>query len=230
MDRYDKDKAKFNLITSQSSNPQSLSDPLIWSMMIDSRGGLWIGTLGGGVNIARPGSTGFQHYRSDPADPNTISNDQIWDVFEDNYGTVWVGTAVGLDRFDRITQQFIRYDVPAVFTMVDAQDGAFWLGMLGGGLSKMDRETGQLQTYTNVPDDLQSLSGNLITALLENADGTIWVGTFANGLNLFDPTTEIFERVQHLGHVALGMEVRETALAGLAAPARRSKAVDDPGF
>jgi signal transduction histidine kinase/ligand-binding sensor domain-containing protein/CheY-like chemotaxis protein len=197
VDRFDRAKAKFNLLTSLSSDPRSLSSSMIWSMMIDSRGALWVGTVGAGVNVARPGYAGFVHYRSDLSDTNTLSNDQVWDVYEDNQGTVWVGTATGLDRFDHVTRQFARFNVPSVFTMLDSRDGTFWLGMLGGGLSKMDRETGELQTYVNNPDDPQSLSGNLITALLENDDGTLWVGTFANGLNLFDPETEVFKHIQH---------------------------------
>lgn len=197
VDRYDRAKAKFSTMRNIPSDPTSLSDSAVWSILLDSHGALWISTVAGGLNVAYPGSQGFQHFNNDPADPQSLSNDLVWKVYEDREGTIWAGTAVGLDRFEPSTKTFTHFNFPAVFTIHESQDGSFWLGALGGGLSKMDRKTGSpLQTYTNQPDEPTSISGNFLTALLEDPDGSLWLGTFASGLNHFDPETEIFTRYQ----------------------------------
>jgi signal transduction histidine kinase/ligand-binding sensor domain-containing protein/CheY-like chemotaxis protein len=197
VDRYDRQKAKFSSIRNLPSDPTSLSDNSVWSILIDSKKALWISTTGAGVNVAYPGSKGFRRFNNDPADPRSLSSDLVWRIYEDHEGTLWLGTATGLDRFEPSTRDFTRFNFPAVFIIHEAQDGSFWLGTLGTGLSKMDRETGALlQTYTTQADDPTSISGNFITALLENPDGSLWLGTFAGGLNHFDPETEVFTPYQ----------------------------------
>ena len=196
VDRFDRRKAKFKTLRNSPSDPNSLSDNGIWTLLMDSRGALWVGTISGGLNVAYPGATGFQHFNNDPADARSISSDQIWKVYQDSQGTIWVGTAVGLDRFEPSTRDFTHFTMPAVFTMHEAQDGTFWVGTLGAGLSKFDRETGALQTYTNQPGDPTSISGNLITHILEDVDGQLWIGTFTGGLNHYSPETDTFVNYQ----------------------------------
>lgn len=197
VDRYDREKAKFATLRNIPSDPTSLSDNSIWSILIDSRGALWVSTTGGGLNVAFPGSTGFRHFANDPTDPETISSDLVWRVYEDGEGTLWVGTSVGLDRYDPLSRSFTHFDNAGVFLIHEAQDGRFWIGALGAGLSLFDRENGVItQAYTNQPNDPSSISGNFLTALLEDPDGSLWIGTFASGLNHFDPQTEVFTRYQ----------------------------------
>ena len=197
VDRYDRQKAKFVTIRNMPSDPASLSDNSVWSILIDSNEALWVSTTGAGVNVAYPGSKGFQRFTNDPTDPQSLSSDMVWRVYEDREGIIWLGTAAGLDRYEPSTRDFTRFNLPAAFVIHEATDGAFWLGTLGAGLSTFDRETGSLlQTYTNQPNDPTSISGNFITALLENPDGSLWLGTFGGGLNLFDPETDVFTRYQ----------------------------------
>ncbi len=197
VDRYDRQKAKFATLRNIPSDPGSLSSSGVWSILIDSRGALWVSTVGGGLNVAYPGASGFRRYMNDPTDPESLSGDLVWRVYEDRQGTIWVGTSVGLDRLDRGFRTFTHFNLPGVFLIYEAMDGTFWLGALGTGLSKFDRESGQvIQAYTNQPGDPNSLSGNFVTALLEDPDGSLWLGTFASGLNHFDPETEVFTRYQ----------------------------------
>jgi two-component system sensor histidine kinase ChiS len=195
VDRYDRQRSKFATLRNIPSDPRSLSSNGVWSLLIDSRQAFWVSTVDGGLNVARPGSSGFQHFRNDPANPETLSSDLVWRVYEDHEGTIWAGTSVALDRFDPISNGFTHYDLPGVFLIHESQYGDFWVGALGTGLIKFDRESGSVSVaYTNQPNDPTSISGNFLTALLEDPDGSLWVGTFANGLNHFDPEKETFTR------------------------------------
>lgn len=195
--RYDPQKAKFLHVRSETNNPASLSNDSIWSIIQDSQGTLWVGTLGG-LNRADPGAAGFRHYANDPTDSESLSNDQVWRVFEDIEGTIWIGTSTGLDRFERESEQFTHVDMFTPFAMHESGDGTFWLGTIGGGLARFDRETNSVITnYVNDPTDPNSLSSNFVTAIAENDDGTLWLGTFNGGLNHFNPETETFAAYQN---------------------------------
>jgi signal transduction histidine kinase/ligand-binding sensor domain-containing protein/ActR/RegA family two-component response regulator len=195
VDRYDWQKTKFATLRNVPSDPRSLSSNGVWSLLIDSRGAFWVSTVDGGLNVARSGSTGFQHFINDPNDPDSLSSDLVWRVYEDLEGTIWVGTSVALDRYDPISRAFTHFDLPGSFIIHESQKREFWVTSLGGGLNKFDRDSGTVvKAYTNQPDDPTSISGNFVTAFLEDPDGSLWVGTFANGLNHFDPESEVFTR------------------------------------
>ncbi|MEJ2011291.1 MAG: two-component regulator propeller domain-containing protein [Anaerolineales bacterium] len=191
VDRYDRWKAKFLNITGDPSDPMGLNDGCVWSILVDSEQNLWLATNTGGLNVAYAGARGFEHFMNDPADPQSLSSNQVWRIFESSNGELWIGTSAGLDRLNRSSGTFTRFNIPPVFVMLETGDGQFWLGTIGGGLSKMDRSTGALQTYVNQPEDSTSLSGNFVTALVEDPDGTLWVGTFTAGLNRFNPATGV---------------------------------------
>lgn len=60
------------------------------------------------------------------------------------------------------------------------------------GLNRYDGYT--FTVYRNKQGDNKSISGNMITDLLEDQQGNIWIGTNGGGLNRFDRDTEKFER------------------------------------
>jgi signal transduction histidine kinase/ligand-binding sensor domain-containing protein/DNA-binding response OmpR family regulator len=76
--------------------------------------------------------------------------------------------------------------------LVDAQ-GYLWIGTMDG-LNRFDGHT--FTVYRNSPDDSTSISGNVISWLLQDRSRAIWVGTYSNGLNLFDRDQNKFIRCQ----------------------------------
>lgn len=206
VDRYDPRKARFATIH-RSPEPAAevapdrvpgLSDDLVWSVLIDGSGSLWAGTATGGLNRADPGTEGFRQYRSSVTDLRTISSDQVYRVYEDRHGVLWVGTDAGLDRYDRLTDDFTRLNLPPVFSVLEARDGSFWLGTAGFGLMRLIRATGDTEVFVHDPADPNSLGADFITASVEDVDGRLWLGTFTAGLNRFDPASQTFESFRSL--------------------------------
>jgi len=66
-----------------------------------------------------------------------------------------------------------------------------WFGTFDG-LNRYDGY--EFKFYRHNSQDPNSLSANLIVALLQDREGYLWVGTSGGGLNRFDPTTEQFTR------------------------------------
>jgi signal transduction histidine kinase len=63
--------------------------------------------------------------------------------------------------------------------------------MLGGGLSKFDRDTEQFIHYRADAQNADGLSNDLVPAILEDDEGALWFGT-AGGLNRLDPQRQRF--------------------------------------
>lgn len=113
---------------------------------------------------------------------------------QDSQGFLWIGTEDGLNRFDGYTFQIYRQDPQEphglsnshISSLYEDPSGALWVGTYGGGLNRLDRETGQFTHYRHIAQDANSLSDDQVMAVAGEQDGVLWVGTRGGGLNRFD--------------------------------------------
>jgi ligand-binding sensor domain-containing protein/signal transduction histidine kinase len=63
------------------------------------------------------------------------------------------------------------------------ESGTLWIGTLGGGVNKFNKETETFTHYKHDPNDLNSLSNNFVWSIYQDNSGTLWIGTFGGGLN-----------------------------------------------
>ncbi|MGB6034421.1 MAG: two-component regulator propeller domain-containing protein, partial [Bacteroidota bacterium] len=192
----------------QPTDPNSLSDGEVHAIHADGGGGLWVGTLGGGLNYRPPGSDSFRHFRHRSSDPASLSSDLVLSIAEKRDGDLWVGTRDGgLNRYDRATGSFqhFRHD-PAnpgslalddVTSVLETREGTLWIGTNGGGLDRYDPATRQFVHYGHDPLDSTTVSGHHIWSLFEDSRGNLWVGTWGADLNRYDPVTDRFVRYGH---------------------------------
>jgi signal transduction histidine kinase/ligand-binding sensor domain-containing protein/DNA-binding response OmpR family regulator len=91
------EKGKFHFITflHNPSNTNSLSYNDIIHIFQDSKGRLWLGTFGGGVDLLENFdgiNASFRHYTSESGPGYDI----IFGILEDNYGKIWLSSENGL--------------------------------------------------------------------------------------------------------------------------------------
>jgi len=193
------------------NNPQSLGGNDIRSVLADSRGTLWVGTLGRGLDRLDPvkssgrdqGRKRFIHFTHDPRNPNSLGSNSILTLFEDKSGRLWIGTTdAGLDEFDRYSGKFIHYKFDPqdpnslgwnwVNAIYEDRSGTLWVGTgTQNALNKLDKATGKFTRYYGDPKNIKSLSSYSVHSIYEDSRGTLWIGTSA-GLNRFERSTETF--------------------------------------
>ena len=174
------------------TDTHSLSNDIVWSLLEDREGVLWVGTHTG---LDRLEGDQFLHY---PAPP-------VFTIYQDGVGQLWIGTwGGGLGKLDRESDQLVFYqNDPAnadslsdnsVLSILEDREGVLWLGTFDGGLEEFDREAGRFVHHQNDPDDPQSLSNNTVLAIHQDRQGVLWIATAGGGLNRLDRATMTFRQ------------------------------------
>ncbi len=170
----------------------------------DSDGFLWFGALNG---LHRYDGYELKTYQ---AGPSSVSGLMISAILEDHDGIIWIGTfSQGITSYDKTTETWthhkhdqdnpnslssnnISFNTQKLF--VD-RSNILWIGTDGGGLNEYDKTTETWTHYEHDPGNMNSLSDNSITAIIEDRNGILWIGT-KGGLNRFDKRTETWTRYQ----------------------------------
>ncbi len=91
----------------QISLEQGLSQGMVYGMVQDQKGYIWVATKEG---LNRYDGTGFKVFRHSPDDSLSISSNMVSALTIDNKQRLWIGTAgSGLNLFDPATESFIRF-------------------------------------------------------------------------------------------------------------------------
>jgi ligand-binding sensor domain-containing protein len=85
----------------------------VWEIFEDREQHLWIGTLGGGIDLLDRKTSRFKHYQYKDGPLSPLRSNFISAILEDRKGNLWIGTASGIVIFekDKNTPVFIKmYD------------------------------------------------------------------------------------------------------------------------
>ena len=127
-----------------------------------------------------------------------LSQATVQYIFQDSDGYMWFGTEDGLNRYDGTDFQFYRYNgdenqgIASNWINYINEDkyGNLWVATTKG-LNKINRITGEIETYTN---NIGNLSNINVNGIFIGLDGTILAFT-EDGLNIFNEDLNEFERI-----------------------------------
>lgn len=170
-----------------------LANDNIWTINLDSQQNLWIGSIGGGVDLLKKGTTKFKNYHTQfPGNSNFFVT---WKIFEDHRGDIWIGTNEGLGKYNPAQDRFefyrhnpdnpnsISFDV--VLDITEDSKHRLWIATRGGGLNLFDRAS---ETFVSFREK-DGLPTDIIRSARADDLGNIWLGS-ASGLTLFNPDTK----------------------------------------
>ncbi len=139
-DELMRDNTQYLNFRSDTKNPQSLSNDEVKVIFEDSKGNIWLGTTGGGLNLLIRENplrdSWFKHYTS----KNGLSNEIIQAITEDNEGYIWVSTENDISRFNPTTERFENIifsesKQPTIFSELSSwknSDGELMFGSYNG--------------------------------------------------------------------------------------------------
>jgi signal transduction histidine kinase/ligand-binding sensor domain-containing protein/DNA-binding response OmpR family regulator len=205
--RINTQTGKSNVWLNEPENPKSISYNDVWVIKEDMLGRIWLGTVGGGLNLFEDENDGIFHHWLQSEDENSLSSNNIYSICEaqnlvapTNSKTIlWIGTSDGLNRFEinninksnvydiKIKNQSytVKDGLPdnSVNSIVEDENGNLWLGT-GSGISFFDINE---KTFTNF-SSADGINGTMMNpeSALRLGDGLILMGS-TKGLNIFDP-------------------------------------------
>ena len=112
-------------------NKKSISNDSILSIYQDTKGRVWIGTAGGGLNLYHPETDTFTYYLEKDGLPNGV----VYGILEDEQGHLWMSTNFGISRFDPETETFRNFDAGDGLQSNEFNSGAYAKGRNGRILS-----------------------------------------------------------------------------------------------
>ena len=197
LNRYD--GYNFTVFKPNPKNQYSISSNLIWKIIDDEKGNLWIGTTGGGLNYFNKKTEKFKQFKSDANNEFSISSDYITLVFIDSDNRLWVGTTKGIDMADLSkptdSLKFEHYnlyqnsDSPTrnsnnVNTFYEDSMHQIWIGGITG-LSKLSRDSNGDMYFQEVNEQI-NLPNTQVKSIIEDTYGNLILAT-SSGLYRYAP-------------------------------------------
>jgi len=182
----------------KSDNNSGLSNNFVWSIIRDKSGLLWIGTVGGGVNIERRGVECFKKIGKFGKQIFSISSNKIGAIYSDanNPAILWVGTlGGGLNKVDflsgktkilnpdnRKSNSLVEKNITSIIgTKSDPE--ILYIGT-NSGLSKYNIKTNRFSRLKSPLKKHKKFNTAFISTLMVSKlnENSLWIGSLGNGL------------------------------------------------
>ena len=184
------DGYEFTVYNLDNNRPDSISSNLIFDIVADDEGNLWIGTTGSGVNFFNVTTGKFTQYIHDKNNPKSLSSNHITKVFLDSKNRLWVGTRNGLDRLDlnsqseeiefehfnsEIASSISKYSGLSVSTIHEDHKGGLLVGGKNG-LYKLKKDDRGRDFFDNITEDI-GLPKTTIKHITQDANDRLFIAT-----------------------------------------------------
>lgn len=184
------------------ADPMSLSSSNVRSSGEDREGRFWVSSIDGMDEFDRSSGTVLRHI---PLREPSSS----FAFFEDRFGIFWIYRTSGnpLAIFDPKSNNLTEFSFhkngrtgstpTSVTAMIEDGKGTLWLGTIGAGLLKFDREHKRFIRYRNNVADVESIGEDSIGYLAVDREGLMWVALGGMGLTNFAVKDLPFKRYRH---------------------------------
>lgn len=198
---YDNITGRTTNLVQQYSDPYSLSDNAVYTLCLDTEGGIWAGTYSGGVNYFHPQYATFEKFFPNHGKAS-LSGNVVREICPDNRGNLWIGTEdAGLNKLDlknNTISVYSRKDIsyPNIHGLLTVGEKLL-IGTFEHGLDVMDLKTERVVAHCPTGNKSDTLRSDFIVVLYRTKNGTIYAGTRL-GLYTFDLRTLSFHLVSPL--------------------------------
>ena len=189
--------------TTYKYNPNdntSISEYPVLSIFEDSKGRIWVGTDGGGLNLFNKETGTFTHFRKEPGSSNTMSTNVITAIGEDAAGNILLGTwAGGMMQYSveknhwyihRSNENNINsLSIDHVFCIKKDAKGNLWLGLIIDWMDQYIPTENRFVHYGPKSELAIKPSGHVFCIVFDKKN-KLWLGTNNGGVWHLDPDTD----------------------------------------
>lgn len=200
--RYDLQSHKSRLFENNADDRFSLSDNYVTTSCVDKRGGLWIGTLNGGVNYHGSFQDNFRKYYK-TADGLSLEGCIVRDFAEDISGNVWIATEqLGLLKLEKENTlcRYVSSLLPKNITALCDDVEGLWIGTQNG-ISRLAFKNGDIVHYPFLRNKT-SASDNRIVSIFRSREGVVYAGT-AIGVLKYNREKNCFSQIPKLENLTI---------------------------
>lgn len=185
------------------SNPNSLLDNHIRSLLLTPEGDLWVGT-NKGLNFKKRNSQIFETIHS-----NSLLGKKIQSLFLDSNNNLWLGMleyggakinmkdndikliTAGEDRNNTLSH-------PNVRSIIQTSEGNIWMATYGGGINEVDPKTAKiLRQFRFSHGSNSTINSDTIGSQLVDSSGLVWIGTWGGGINRVNLENRAFRSLRY---------------------------------
>lgn len=202
---FDYRTIRFHHYKHDPTNDQSLCSNIVYSLLEDSQGRIWIGSYEGGLSLVTERTNTSLTCRRFNTSNSDLSSDKVRNLFEDSSKRLWIATVFGVNYLNldglepipefhpvlsdpRKANNLSYNDVIHVFEDSNQQ---IWLGTSGGGVNKLvylDQDSISFQHINTAT----GLINDVVYSIIEDQHGMLWFST-DHGLTRYDPVNGIFD-------------------------------------
>lgn len=181
------------------SEKNPVGDGLMWTVVKDQQGYLWIGHQERGITRFNPATGELRQYQREQG----LGSVDIRELYVDSANNLWVGSyGAGLFMLDGAREHFVAlaHDTQEksamVLSVLEDRQKNLWVG---DGSGVYVRAPGaQAFTRFTYDETNQSSPGNyVVNTLFEDVAGDIWFGYFPSGVDVIDRQASVFNNYQH---------------------------------
>ena len=155
-------------------------DMMLWDVVSDSHGMLWLATDHDGLCVVDMQGRQVRQFLTEKYDETTIGDNTLRKIYRDQQDRMWIATYMnGVNFYTENQFDFKHVDLGNVNTVCIDSSGDCWAGTNDQGIVHYSLLTGKRTIYNKKNSGLES---DIIVSSLSAKDGTLWFGTYEGGL------------------------------------------------
>ncbi len=187
---------KFQHFKQDQSKQNWLPNSVIYSLMEDNEGALWVGMEDEGITKYDKYANEFTSYKF-ILEEQKITNKTVHTIFQDKSGIIWFGTyGSGLVSYNPKTKATKRYEDESqgfktltILCIKQTEDGLLWVAAYDDGLFSIDpKQNYKIKKYSA---ESNGLSSNKIYTLYTDQSHYLLIGTDGSGIDEMLPNKSI---------------------------------------
>lgn len=177
------------------------------AITVDEQGGVWAGMWLNGLDYLPFGESKFKHYRIDSPEKSNLQLNSPISLLVDKQGRLWIGTEgnivvwqIGTDWTQRkILLKSPEFNPQRIFSILQDQDGAIWLGSISEGLARWNDEKNEFIAYKHHPVNSDGASAQDIWTFMQDKQGILWISSISEGVTRLNLSSKGFSVLQDFG-------------------------------